>query len=252
MDMRTSYQIIKIGQSVISGNTINSVNSRDIHKYLESKQDYSTWIKKRLKQLGAVKDEDYLFHKIMENEGRPSLDYIVTTDIAKHLGMMERNKKGKEVRNYFIEVEKKHLIPQHEIPQTLSEALLLASKQAETIEIQGETIKKKDEVILAVADLNIKAGDVSIGDFAKNLAIDGLGRNNMYIYLRGRGFLMLNNEPYQQYVERGYMKRKPYDEAYGGEVKYKTVLTPRGTVWLAKIIRAEYDLDAEPAEREAS
>ena len=126
-----------------------------------------------------------------------------------------------------------------------TELAKMVIESEEKLLIANNRLKAKDEVILAVADLNIKAGDVSIGDFAKNLAIDGMGRNNMYTWLKGRGFLMMNNEPFQRYVERGYMKRKPYDEKYGGEIRYKTVLTPRGTVWLAKIIRAEFEIDED-------
>ena len=65
--------------------------------------------KKRLSQLGAVEEEDYLLNKFIEqlpSGAKQKIDYIVTVDIAKHLAMMERNEKGKEVRDYFIRVEK--------------------------------------------------------------------------------------------------------------------------------------------------
>lgn len=103
-------QIIAIREIEINGAATNAVNSREIHAYVKSKQDYSTWIKKRLEQLGASEGEDYLLHKFMEQlsgGGKLKHDYIVTTDIAKHLGMMERNERGKEIRDYFIEMEKR-------------------------------------------------------------------------------------------------------------------------------------------------
>ena len=53
---------------------------------------------------------------------------------------------------------------------------------------------------------------------------------------------MMNTAPYQQYVERGYFVRKPNGK-HNGEVKYRTMLTPKGTVWLTKILKAEYNLD---------
>lgn len=108
-----------------------------------------------------------------------------------------------------------------------------------------ETIKQKDEIILAVADLNIKAGQVSIAEFAKNLAIPDLGQNNLYKWLKGRGFLQSNNHPYQQYVTRGYFVMKPYENKIKGEVVYKTLLTPRGTAWLSKMLHAEFELSEE-------
>jgi len=104
------------------------------------------------------------------------------------------------------------------------------------------SLQEKDKIILAVANLNIRAGEVSIGDFSKNLAIENLGQNNLFSWLKARGFLMMDTTPYQQYVERGYFVRKPSNKPVNGEVRYKTMLTPRGTVWLTKILRAEYNL----------
>lgn len=57
---------------------------------------------------------------------------------------------------------------------------------------KNKLLEKKDEVILAVADLNIKSGDVTVGDLGKNLAIKGIGQNNLFKWLKDRGFLMLN------------------------------------------------------------
>lgn len=234
--------IIQIDKASINGSEVNSVNSRDIHNHIKSKQDYSTWIKKRLNEIGSVENKDFItLHKKM---GRQTLiDYIVTTDTAKHLGMMERNEKGKEIRDYFIEIEKetnKPLLPQNYIEAL--EALTQAEKDKLAL---TTTIKEKDKVIVAVADLNIRAGNVSIGDFSKNLAIEGLGRNNLFSWLKGRGFLMMNTEPYQPYVTRGYFVRKPSEKRVNGEVKYTTMLTPKGTVWLTKILHAEFGLDDE-------
>ena len=103
-------------------------------------------------------------------------------------------------------------------------------------------IVEKDKVIVAIADLNIKAGEVSISEFVKNLAIEGLGRNNMFNWLKARNYVMDNTEPYQPYIDRGYFVMRPYNEKIKGQVKYKTMLTARGTVWLAKILKAEYEL----------
>jgi len=139
------------------------------------------------------------------------------------------------------EIEKRNSVPQ--LPQNYIQALeALTTSEKEKL-VLTETIVKKDEVILAVADLNIKAGMVTIADFSKNLAIEGLGRNNLFAWLKGRGFIMMNTEPYQQYVERGYFVRKPSDKRINGETRYTTLLTPKGTVWLTKMLKAEYDLD---------
>lgn len=95
-------QLIEINTSV-SG--IKTVNARDLHAFLESKQDFSTWIKSRIEQYGFVENEDFTVHKFVDRRGNV-VDYFCTIDMAKELSMVERNAKGKQARQYFIECEK--------------------------------------------------------------------------------------------------------------------------------------------------
>ncbi len=129
-----------------------------------------------------------------------------------------------------------------QIPQTFSEALRLAANLDEQNKKLECKLEEKDKVILAVADLNIKVGEVSFSNFAKNLAIENMGRNNVVKFCKARGYLMDNLEPYQPYVKRGYFVRKPSKEKINGKVRYTTFLTPRGTVWLTKNIKAEFEI----------
>lgn len=85
------------------------VNARDVHAALEVKTDFSDWIKRRIKQCKF--EENYDFIKLLKKEelsktGQTVIEYIISLDMAKHLGMMEKNDKGHEIRKYFIEQEK--------------------------------------------------------------------------------------------------------------------------------------------------
>ena len=149
-----------------------------------------------------------------------------------------------------LESEKKQnlpALPNFEDPAEAAIAWAKEYKQKQlalaTVAKRDETIKKKDLIITDVADLNIKAGEVLIGDFAKNLAIPELGQNNMFKWLKARGYLMDNRKPYQPYVNRGYFVERPTEEKYGGKVRYTTLLTPKGTAWLTRLIKADYELD---------
>lgn len=87
------------------------VNARELWRVLGSKQDFSTWAKKRLQEVDAEENRDYcLLHKKMEQPSGAKylIDYIVTMDTAKEMAMLERNDMGKMVRRYFIEAEKRY------------------------------------------------------------------------------------------------------------------------------------------------
>lgn len=87
-----------------------AVNARDLHAFLESKRDFSNWIKDRIDKYDLVENVDYVvFNKFGENPngGRPQIEYALTIDAAKELSMVEGNEKGKQARRYFIACEKK-------------------------------------------------------------------------------------------------------------------------------------------------
>ncbi|WP_460168938.1 antA/AntB antirepressor family protein [Campylobacter concisus] len=106
-------EIITISQEMINNTEVNAVNARDLHEVLESDTKFSDWIKRRLDETDAILNADYIIvsqkrETITEYGKKASIitEYILTTDIAKEIAMLERNEKGKQVRRYFIEVEK--------------------------------------------------------------------------------------------------------------------------------------------------
>jgi phage anti-repressor protein/transcriptional regulator of met regulon len=103
-------ELIKIELQVIGTEEVNSVNARELHKTLEIKKDFSTWIKNQINSLGLEENVDYIIappkRGASSHGGQNAKDYIITTDTAKHISMASRTPKGKEVRSYFIAVEK--------------------------------------------------------------------------------------------------------------------------------------------------
>lgn len=82
------------------------VSARDLHEFLESKQDFTTWIKHRVEKYGFEENVDFTLHKFMEFKTWKH-DYLLKTSVAKELSMVENNEKGKMARKYFIECEEK-------------------------------------------------------------------------------------------------------------------------------------------------
>ncbi len=103
-------EIIKISSEVIGTEKTNSVNARELHQVLEIGKDFSNWMNVQINSLGLEKNVDYIVYEVKGN-GRPQKEYIITTDTAKHISMASRTAKGKEVRNYFIQIEKEYFSP---------------------------------------------------------------------------------------------------------------------------------------------
>ena len=96
---------IQITKSIIDNTELNSVNAREIHKYLEVKTKFADWIKRAIEKYDFIENQDYVILK-NGNGNNAYIDYIVVLDMAKELAMLENNPKGKETRKYFIEFEK--------------------------------------------------------------------------------------------------------------------------------------------------
>ncbi|ENN94017.1 antA/AntB antirepressor family protein [Bartonella vinsonii] len=102
--------LITISEQTIGQEIVHTVNARELHKFLEVGKDFSTWLKKRIKEYNFLKNQDYIVLPQMGENfqgGRPSKDYALALDMAKELSMVERNEKGRQARRYFIECEKK-------------------------------------------------------------------------------------------------------------------------------------------------
>jgi len=104
--------LIPIQQQVINGEEVNSVDARALHQSLGNKKQFANWITHQITSLGLVKNEDYVsFNQKVKREdtnlSSTRTEYVLTLDIAKHIALASRTKEGKEIRAYFIEVEKK-------------------------------------------------------------------------------------------------------------------------------------------------
>ena len=103
-------ELIPLHSQTIDGNTVETVSARELHAFLESKQDFSNWIKNRIERYEFVENKDYTsFNKKIERVvgGTVRIEYFVSVGMAKELAMVENNDKGSQARKYFIECEKK-------------------------------------------------------------------------------------------------------------------------------------------------
>jgi anti-repressor protein len=233
-------ELIKVDQQTIGQEVKQTVNARDLHQFLEVGRDFSNWIKGRINRFGFIKDVDYVIGENVsspvlvssKNKAHEAIDYFITLDMAKELSMVERNAKGKQARQYFIECEKQLKVPVFQIPTNFADALRLAAnqtEQAERLKLENSSLKPKAEFCDKVTQ-SINA--LSLAEFAKTLDI---GQNRLFRKLREEKLLMQDNMPYQEYITRGLFRvvENAYKDSKGEVKTYtRTLVTGKGQYWI--------------------
>lgn len=192
------------------------VNGRELHKVLQSKTDFSTWVKRRLNECDAVQNEDYcLLPKIEEqvSGAKRLIEYIIKLDTAKEMAMLEKNAIGKRVRKYFIEVDKRYkqqVIDRSQLsPRTQALMGLIENqaryeleqkRQAEKIEALEAKAERQTEVIQTVKDTFVNAGTDE--DFRQwvNKSINQIANTEYFSY--GNSYSAARAESYKRLTDK--------------------------------------------------
>lgn len=117
------------------------VSARDLHKSLEISKRFSAWFEQNSKLF--IENEEFASvpkgTPVTGGNGNIQYldDYVLTLDMAKQLAMMSRTDKGKEVRKYFIQVEKDYNSPE----KIMARALLMADKKITNLTIQNNHLQ---------------------------------------------------------------------------------------------------------------
>jgi len=156
------------------------INARELHKELENKRKFADWIKQRIEHYEFEENQDYFKHHnfvMVGNLKRPQIDYYVTIDVAKELCMVENNEKGRQIRKYFIEVEKRYRSIV-EKPQNVFDIMRLALDQIEENEkklnlIENKTINNTNEIekLKKKIDVIIQKNYCLASDIAEELKV---------------------------------------------------------------------------------
>lgn len=223
----------------VAGQAQQTVNARELHAFLESKQEFSNWIKNRIEDYGFLDGVDFLTN-LSKTQGRPRIDYFLSLDMAKELSMVERNAKGKQARQYFIDCEKRLSGSLNAIPQTLPDALRLAADLAERNQQQAAQIAELAPKAEALARIEVAQGDLTVTQAAKMLKMqpkqlfDWLARHG-WLYRSGGSGVWLG---YQDKVHSGYVTHSvhQYESKSTGEQRIATqvYLTPKGMSKIAE------------------
>lgn len=186
------------------------VSGRQLHEALEVKTKYADWFA-RMVEYGFTEGQDFLLLKNEQQTGRGGhnkIDHVIKLDMAKEIAMIQRTEKGKQVRQYFIQVEKDFNSPE----KIMQRALLYANSNIMKLEAQIEADKPK---VLFADAVSASRSSILIGDFAKLLRQNGreIGQNRLFSWLREHGFLINRkgnswNMPTQRSMDMGLFEIK--------------------------------------------
>lgn len=154
--------LITINSSIIDGHAVNTVNARDLHAFLESKQDFSSWVKVQVERARLVENRDYAIFTKKGEYRKPLTEYAFTIDAAKHIAMMSGTDKGFDVRDYFIECERRAQSSAltFKLPATYSEALRALADETERREhaerTKAEIGSRREATAMATASAAVR------------------------------------------------------------------------------------------------
>ncbi len=204
------------------------VSGRQLHEALGVKTKYADWFG-RMIEYGFTENEDFLLLKNEQQTGRGGhnkVDHIIKLDMAKEIAMIQRTEKGKQVRQYFIQVEKDFNSPE----KIMQRALLYANQNIMKLEAQIEADRPK---VLFADAVSASHSSILVGDLAKLISQNGfkIGANRLFAWLRENGYLIRRkgsdwNMPTQKSMELGLF-----------EIKETTITHADGHISISKTVK---------------
>ena len=216
-----------------------TVSARELYKSLEISKRFSAWFETNAQ--GFAENEDYtsvLSGTVVNNGAHIDVkDYALTVDMAKHICLMSRTEKGRQCRQYLINLEKAWNTPE----QIFARALKMADREIERLKasngrLSDDIRRMKPKEIFADA-VSASHTSILVGELAKLLKQNGVetGQRRLFEWLRSNGYLIKSgsskNMPTQRAMEMGLfeIKEGSYVNGEGVNITTKTAkITGRG------------------------
>lgn len=215
-----------------------TVSGRELHTFLEVDTEYAKWLL-RMTEYGFTEGVDYstfLTNRVDGLPGKPRTDHNLTIPMAKEICMIQRSEKGKQARQYFIQLEAAWNTPemvmaralkysQAQFDKLLGENLTLQAANS-TLTVEKQIMQPKAEYFDELVDRNLMTG---LRETAKQLSVAPkifvqFLLDKKYLYRDKRGKLM----PYAQHTDSGLFTLK---ECVSDKTEWagtQTLVTPKG------------------------
>ena len=207
------------------------VSGRQLYQVLGVKKRFSAWFE----QYSDIFSKGYDFTGVPGGTpvrgGNGNIqyldDYALSVDMAKHIAMMTKTDKGKEVRQYFIQVEKDFNSPE----KIMARALKIADRKIVSLEHKNEVLQLELEEARKQTDyldLILQTKDMLT---TTQIAQDyGMSANKFNQILKQVGIQRKVNSQwilYTKYQGKGYIASRTFDYV-GKDNKVHSKIT---TVW---------------------
>lgn len=186
------------------------VSAREVLEKVGLKTRFSRWVDQNFGEFEEGVDfTSVKTFTVVNNGARRELDdYALTLDMAKELCMMARTDAGKELRRYFIELERKWNDPQ----EVVKRGYAILQNENTQLKIEVKRMKPKALFADAVSD---SESTILVGELAKILKQNGveIGAIRLFEWLRENGYLINRkgsewNMPTQKSMELGLFEIK--------------------------------------------
>ena len=186
------------------------VSGRELHEFLEVATEYKKWFS-RMAEYGFVENIDFV--RVTQKCPTPGgiqniTDHAMKLDMAKEISMIQRTEKGKQARQYFLQVEK---------AWNSEEMILMRSRQilerkVETLQLENEEMKPK---ALFADSVSASHTSILVGELAKLIKQNGvdIGSKRLFSWLREKEYLIKRkgtdwNMPTQKAMDLGLFEIK--------------------------------------------
>lgn len=236
-------QLIPVESRPVGSATIPTVDARELHAFLENGDQFDKWIKNRIEQYEFVENQDFATYRVNALKGRPRIDYALTLSMGKELSMVERNTKGKQARQYFLECERRAKNPAIELTRMdlirlamqSEEERLLLSQRCDQLTVKVDILAPKADLADRLSGLE---GSLCIRNAAKALRVKVSVLTHhllmhKWAFRNKRGKL----EGYATHVPR-YVDHKVHPiptDADSERVSLQLLITAEGLTRLAKV-----------------
>ena len=211
------------------------VSARELHEKLGINKRFSVWFETNSQ--GFVEGEDFtsVLSGTVVNNGaiRELQDYEMTIDMAKHICLMSRTEKGKQCRQYLIDLEKTWNTPEQVMARALRMADMTINKLKEhNTQLLEDNTRMKPKEVFADA-VSTSQSTILIGELAKLIKQNGvdIGQNRLFTWMRNKGYLISRkgtdyNMPTQRAIEMELFK-----------IKETAITKPDGSTKVTKTVK---------------